>query len=112
MRSGGGHIINLASMSAFGPVPCLAAYGAKKHALLASTDSVRGERDEAKILIRMLTVCAYGVNTAMVGERAMDPKSGVIFTSSTIMMAPGTAENNPMMKEHCKAAGIKIWIVK
>ena len=28
MRAGGGHVINLASMSAFGPVPGLAVYGA------------------------------------------------------------------------------------
>src|SRR5688500_1068467 len=35
MGADGGHIINLASMSAFGPVPGLAVYGATKHGVLA-----------------------------------------------------------------------------
>ena len=39
------HIINLASMSALGPVPGLAVYAATKHAVLGFTGSLQGDLD-------------------------------------------------------------------
>ena len=43
MRSTGGHIVNMASMSSFGPVPGLAVYGATKHAVLGFSGSLQGD---------------------------------------------------------------------
>ena len=77
---GGGHVINLASMSAFGPVPGLAVYGATKHAVLGFTESLQGDLDEAGIPIRMHAVCPDGVDTRMVRDRAADPEAAIIFS--------------------------------
>jgi NAD(P)-dependent dehydrogenase (short-subunit alcohol dehydrogenase family) len=96
MRSGGGHIINLASMSAFGPVPGLAVYGATKHAVLAFTESLQGELDEAKVPIRMHAVCPDGVDTGMVRERVGDPDAAVIFSSGTNLLSPGEVADRTM----------------
>lgn len=89
MRDGGGHLINLASMSAFGPVPGLAVYGATKHAVLAFTESLQGELAEAKVPISMHAVCPDGVDTRMVAERAADPDSAIIFSAGRKLLDPG-----------------------
>src|SRR4051812_21463225 len=67
MRStGGGHIINMASMSSFGPAPGLAVYGATKHAVLGFSGSLMGDLSEEGIPIRVHAVCPDGVDTGMV----------------------------------------------
>lgn len=87
--NGGGHLINLASMSAFGPVPGLAVYGATKHGVLAFSESLQGDLDEASIPIRVHAVCPDGVDTRMVGERADDPDAAIIFSSGKKLLDPG-----------------------
>jgi len=88
MRPGGGHVINLASMSAFGPVPGLAVYGATKHAVLAFTESLQGDLDDAGVPIRMHAVCPDGVDTRMVRERAGDPDAAIIFSAGQKLLDP------------------------
>ena len=88
MRAGGGHLINLASMSAFGPVPGLAVYGATKHGVLAFTESLQGDLDEAGVPIRVHAVCPDGVDTRMVGERIDDPDAAIIFSSGKNLLDP------------------------
>ena len=70
MRALGGDIVNMASMSSFGPVPGLAVYGATKHAVLGFTLSLQGDLDDARIPIRTHAICPDGVDTGMVRERA------------------------------------------
>ena len=89
MGAGGGHIINLASMSAFGPVPGLAVYGATKHAVLAFTESLQGDLEDAKIPIRMHAVCPDGVDTRMVSDRVDDPDAAIIFSGGQKLLDPG-----------------------
>jgi NAD(P)-dependent dehydrogenase (short-subunit alcohol dehydrogenase family) len=89
MRAGGGHLINLGSMSAFGPVPGLAVYGATKHGVVAFTESLQGDLNEAGIPIRTHAVCPDGVDTGMVRERAADPDAAVIFSSGKKLLDPG-----------------------
>ena len=89
MRSGGGHIINLASMSAFGPVPGLAVYGATKHGVLGLTASLQGDLDDAGIPIRVHAVCPDAVETRMVFERMHQPDSAIIFSGGKKMLDPG-----------------------
>ena len=88
MRAGGGHVINMASMSAFGPVPGLAVYGATKHAVLGFTESLQGDLDDAGIAVRMHAVCPDGVDTGMVRERADDPDAAIIFSGGTDLLTP------------------------
>jgi NAD(P)-dependent dehydrogenase (short-subunit alcohol dehydrogenase family) len=89
MRPHGGHLINLGSMSAFGPVPGLAVYGATKHAVVAFGESLQGDLDEAGIPIRVHAVCPDGVDTGMVSERVNDNDAAIIFSSGKKLLDPG-----------------------
>lgn len=96
MRGGGGHIINLASMSAFGPVPGLAVYGATKHGVLAFSESLQGDLDEVGVPIRVHAVCPDGVDTRMVRDREHDPDSAVIFSAGKNLLDPGDVAERMM----------------
>ena len=89
MRPHGGHLINLGSMSAFGPVPGLAVYGATKHAVVAFSESLQGDLDEAGIPIRVHAVCPDAVDTGMVSERTGDADSAIIFSAGKKLLDPG-----------------------
>jgi NAD(P)-dependent dehydrogenase (short-subunit alcohol dehydrogenase family) len=92
MREGGGHIINMASMSSFGPVPGLAVYGATKHAVLGFTGSLQGDLEQAGIPIRVHAVCPDGVDTGMVRERQAEPDSAIIFSAPKLLDPADVAE--------------------
>ena len=89
MRTHGGHLINLGSLSAFGPVPGLAVYGATKHGVVAFSESLQGDLDEAGIPIRVHAVCPDAVATGMVSERADDPDAAIIFSAGKELLDPG-----------------------
>lgn len=80
MRPGAGHIVNMASMSSFGPVPGLAVYGATKHGVHGFTLSLQGDLEEAGIPVRVHAVCPDGVDTGMVRERVDEPEAGIIWS--------------------------------
>ncbi len=88
MRPLGGDIVNMASMSSFGPVPGLAVYGATKHAVLGFTESLQGDLDGAGIPIRTHAICPDAVDTGMVRERQADEESAIIF-SAPRFLTPG-----------------------
>lgn len=88
MRSGGGHLINMASMSAFGPVPGLAVYGATKHGVLGFTSSLQGDLEDAGIPIRVHAVCPDAVDTRMVRDRLDDEESAIIFSGGSKLLDP------------------------
>jgi NAD(P)-dependent dehydrogenase (short-subunit alcohol dehydrogenase family) len=92
MRASGGHIINMASMSSFGPVPGLAVYGATKHAVLGFTGSLQGDLERAGIPIRVHAVCPDAVDTGMVRERQADPDSAIIFSAPKLLGPDEVAE--------------------
>lgn len=73
-------IINMASMSAFGPLPGLAAYAASKAAVLSWTTTTAAELDAAGSLVRIHAVCPDGVRTDMVAENADNTGSAMIFS--------------------------------
>jgi NAD(P)-dependent dehydrogenase (short-subunit alcohol dehydrogenase family) len=81
MRPLGGDIINMASMSSFGPVPGLAVYGATKHAVLGFTESLQGDLDDSGIPIRTHAICPDAVDTGMVRERQADDEAAIIFSA-------------------------------
>ena len=92
MRDHGGHIVNMASMSAFGPVPGLAVYGATKHAVLGFTASLQGDLEEAGVPIRVHAVCPDAVDTPMVRERQDDPDAAIIFSAGGLLQPEQVAE--------------------
>jgi NAD(P)-dependent dehydrogenase (short-subunit alcohol dehydrogenase family) len=90
--SGDEHVINLASMSAFGPVPGLAVYASSKHAVLGFTTSLQGDLRSAGLPIRVHAVCPDGADTPMVQERAGDRDSAIIWSGSRLLTAEEVAD--------------------
>jgi NAD(P)-dependent dehydrogenase (short-subunit alcohol dehydrogenase family) len=79
-----GHIINLASMSSFGPVPGLAVYGATKHGVLGFTESLQGDLELAGIPIRTHAVCPWSADTGMVHERD-EPEAAMVWSGGSLI---------------------------
>ena len=92
MRTGGGDLVNMASMSAFGAVPGLAVYGATKHGVRAFTESLQGDLDDAGVAIRTHAICPDGVDTGMVRERQADEDSAIIFSAPRLMQPEEIAQ--------------------
>jgi NAD(P)-dependent dehydrogenase (short-subunit alcohol dehydrogenase family) len=82
--SGPRHIINLASMSSFGPVPGLAVYGASKHGVLGFTESLQGDLDLAGVPIRLHAVCPWSADTGMVRERD-EPEAAMVWSGGGLI---------------------------
>lgn len=80
----GAHIINMASMASFGPVPGLGVYGATKHAVLGLTESLQGDLSISGIPIRVHAVCPDLVDTGMMREHAGNPEYALGFTGTKI----------------------------
>jgi NAD(P)-dependent dehydrogenase (short-subunit alcohol dehydrogenase family) len=80
----GAHIINMASMAAFGPVPGLGVYAATKHAVLGLTESLQGDLALAGIPIRVHAVCPDLVDTGMMREHAHNPEYALGFSGTKI----------------------------
>jgi NAD(P)-dependent dehydrogenase (short-subunit alcohol dehydrogenase family) len=92
MRPLGGDIINMASMSSFGPVPGLAVYGATKHAVLGFTESLQGDLDDSGIPIRTHAICPDAVDTGMVRERQADDEAAIIFSAPRFLTPEEVAQ--------------------
>lgn len=86
MRAHGGaaDIINMASMSAFGPLPGLAVYAASKAAVLSWTLTTAAELHLAKSPIRLHAVCPDGVKTDMVAEETASKGAAMIFSGALL----------------------------
>ena len=80
-------IINMASMSAFGPLPGLAVYAATKAGVLSWTLTTAAELHQAGSPVRVHAVCPDGVKTDMVAENADDSGSAMIFSGA--LLEPG-----------------------
>ncbi len=90
--SGDEHVVNIASMSAFGPVPGLAVYASSKHAVLGFTTSLQGDLRAAGLPIRVHALCPDGADTPMVQERAGDHDAAIIWSGSRLLTAREVAE--------------------
>lgn len=88
----GGHIINMASMASFGPVPGLAVYGATKHGVLGFTSSLQGDLKLAGIPIRVHAVCPDLVDTKMMRDEADNPEYALGFTSPKLLTPEEVAD--------------------
>jgi NAD(P)-dependent dehydrogenase (short-subunit alcohol dehydrogenase family) len=90
MRKAGGHVINLASMAALGPVPGLAAYSASKHGVLAYTVALQGELDAADVPVRLHAVCPDIVGTDMARDETYP--AWILASAPKIQDPAGIAE--------------------
>jgi NAD(P)-dependent dehydrogenase (short-subunit alcohol dehydrogenase family) len=80
----GAHIINMASMASFGPVPGLGVYAATKHGVLGLTESLQGDLALAGLPIRVHAVCPDLVDTGMMREHADNPEYALGFSGTKI----------------------------
>ena len=80
----GAHVINMASMASFGPVPGLGVYAATKHGVLGLTESLQGDLLLTGSPIRVHAVCPDLVDTGMMREHADNPAYALGFSGSKI----------------------------
>jgi NAD(P)-dependent dehydrogenase (short-subunit alcohol dehydrogenase family) len=92
MGQGGGHILNIASMSAFGPVPGLGVYAATKAAVKSLTTSLQGDLDHAGLPIRAHALCPDAADTAMVRDVEDDPDAALLFSGFGLLGAEKVAD--------------------
>jgi NAD(P)-dependent dehydrogenase (short-subunit alcohol dehydrogenase family) len=88
----GAHIVNMASMASFGPVPGLAVYGATKHGVLAFTESLQGDLRLAGLPITLHAVCPDLVDTGMMRDHADNPEYALGFSGTKIYTPEEIAE--------------------
>jgi NAD(P)-dependent dehydrogenase (short-subunit alcohol dehydrogenase family) len=91
-EAGGGHIINIASISSLVPAPGVAVYGATKHAVLGYTYSLKGDLDHAGLPIKVSAVCPDAINTDMVREVEGDEESALLFSASKLLTPEKVSE--------------------
>jgi NAD(P)-dependent dehydrogenase (short-subunit alcohol dehydrogenase family) len=85
MRAHGGRILNIASMSAFGPVPGLGIYGATKAGVLSFTTSLQGELEIAGLPIRAHVLCPDAADTRMVRDIVDEEDSALLFSGGALL---------------------------
>src|SRR5699024_123551 len=78
--SGGGHVVNIASLAALGAVPGEGVYAASKHALTCFTLTAMADLRAAKVkAIHISCICPDGIWTPMLRERLDDPGAALSF---------------------------------
>jgi NAD(P)-dependent dehydrogenase (short-subunit alcohol dehydrogenase family) len=88
----GGHILNIASISAHGPVPGLAVYAASKAAVLSFTTSLQGDLDLARLPIRAHALCPDAADTALVRDEQHHEDTAMLFTQGTLLTPQAVAD--------------------
>jgi NADP-dependent 3-hydroxy acid dehydrogenase YdfG len=91
-KTGGGHIINIASISAICPVPGLAVYAATKHAVLGYTLSLQGDLDGASLPIKVTAICPDAIETDLVRNVQHDEHSALLFSNGSLLRAEDVAD--------------------
>jgi short-subunit dehydrogenase len=92
MRERGGHLLNIASISAHGPVPGLAVYAATKAAVLSFSASLQGELDLARLPIRVHALCPDAADTALVRDEQASPDTAIMFSQRSLLTPAAVAD--------------------
>lgn len=92
MRGRGGHLLNLASMSAHGPVPGLAVYAASKAGVLNFSLSLQGDLDLEGIPVRVHALCPDAADTALVREEQGNADTAILFSQSALLTPAQVAD--------------------
>jgi NAD(P)-dependent dehydrogenase (short-subunit alcohol dehydrogenase family) len=88
----GGHIINIASLSAIVPAPGLAVYGATKHGVLGYSLSLAGELRRAGKPIRVSALCPDAIAGDMTDAVAHDQAAGILFSAGKLLALDAVAD--------------------
>ena len=87
----GAHIINMASMASFGPVPGLGVYGATKHGVLGLTESLQGDL----AIGASRSACTRSARTWSTRDGARAPGGpgmAIIFSAPRLLQAGGRSQ--------------------
>ncbi|HEY7454336.1 MAG TPA: SDR family NAD(P)-dependent oxidoreductase [Thermoleophilaceae bacterium] len=87
------HIVNIASLSALGPVPGLAIYSASKHAVLGFTGSLQGDLLEAGIPIAVHALCPDAADTQLLREHDNEPAAAINWSGPRLLTADEVARH-------------------
>ena len=90
--TGGGDIINVASISSVVPAPGVAVYGATKHAVLGYSLSLSGELQAAGLPIRISTLCPDAIDTAMTRDVSDREEADLLFSAKKMLTAGEVAD--------------------
>jgi NAD(P)-dependent dehydrogenase (short-subunit alcohol dehydrogenase family) len=96
MRSGPGanrHIINVASLASFGPVPGLALYAATKHAVLGFTSSLQGDLLDAGIPVTVHALCPDAADTRLLREHDDEAAAAINWSGPRLLTPDEVAEH-------------------
>jgi len=88
----GGHIINVASLSAIVPSPGLAVYGATKHGVLGFSLSLAGELRRANPRLHVSALCPDAIAGDMTKAVAHDDAAGILFSAGTLLSINDVAD--------------------
>jgi NAD(P)-dependent dehydrogenase (short-subunit alcohol dehydrogenase family) len=94
LRAGRGenrHVINIGSLSSFGPVPGLALYAATKHAVLGFTGSLQGDLLDAGIPIAVHALCPDAADTTLLREHDQTPAAAINWSGPRLLTADEVA---------------------
>ncbi|HVK74516.1 MAG TPA: SDR family oxidoreductase [Kofleriaceae bacterium] len=87
----GGHLINVASLSAYVPAPGLAVYAATKAAVVGFTTALAGDLQRARIPVHACAICPDAVHTDMVKQVAHHDASDILFSAGRMLRAEDVA---------------------
>lgn len=87
-----GHLLNIASMSAHGPVPGLAVYAATKAAVLNFSLSLQGDLDLDGVPIRVHALCPDAADTAMVRAEQGHRDTAILFSQTALLTPDAVAD--------------------
>jgi NAD(P)-dependent dehydrogenase (short-subunit alcohol dehydrogenase family) len=87
-----GHIVNMASLSALGPVPGLGVYSATKHGVLGFSGSLQGDLLDAGVPITVHSVCPDGADTQLLREHDDVPEAAINWSGPRLLTADEVGE--------------------
>ena len=96
----GGHIVNIASMSAIVPAPGLAVYGATKHGVLGYSLSLAGELRRAGSPVQVSALCPDAIQGEMTSAVAHDEAAGILFSAGTLLAMNAVADAAVDLVDH------------
>ena len=88
----GGRVLNVASLSALGPGPGIAVYGATKHAVLAFGTSLQADLRAAGRDIEVRTLCPDAIDTQLVRGQVASPEAAVLWSAPAFLSLEDVAD--------------------
>jgi NAD(P)-dependent dehydrogenase (short-subunit alcohol dehydrogenase family) len=95
MRAGPGdnrHVVNIASLSALGPVPGLSVYAATKHGVLGFTGSLQADLMLERVPITVHALCPDGADTPLLREHDEEPDAAINWSGPRLLSAAEVAD--------------------